>query len=531
MVRVSAEDQRSLADAVYAALAIDDPEQCVEILSQLESSRGVSLAELPQILQMSRGLHYLVVDVEVYGIERFFVEEDVGAFAHQAVTWCENVGAERAASYLAAAIALFPDGQVPADHWARMECVLRLEEQDPNLFEALDREYQGATSDLLVRLQQHLREHDDELVDALGAARRAGSEASKLATVLEIADPLKFLDALMERNNLGYEDLTHQSEIVQMILVLRMLYLEVESQGIWKFLEDHIVGGYVREIAAWSCTIGSPRGVAYMEAVAALGPEGRVPEDPVKRRAWIRDVQLETTVLDPEDAFDKLDAEHRGATGEIVERLRAYLRSHREETEAGLASAPRGQSWPEFAAEHGEEALALLEQAADEQEAEVKALQALAEARGTRPLDGSEDPRLVRFMEALAEVTEDQWVAVSQRHLSSPRAINLAREEVVSVIMAVGRLEFPGGSGKELVLDPALRVKDRTRPAMAAVLETTLVEGADFPLQRVATDAALVAYQVLMVFDWLTVTDKGRDAARTLLESFAGVIPIPEVTL
>jgi hypothetical protein len=357
--------------------------------------------------------------------------------------------------------------------------------------------------------------------------------SKRLAAVLELDDTAEFFDKLsaLDEKHSGM-DFHHRPEPLGMLGGLYALHTDVVLDGIKKFLCQAEGAGF-HQTVEWCKRIGARRAATYLEAVAALYPGGRVPEDDEARFNFVMDLEEATkSPLEPLDALDKLDREYAGAVDEMAECLRTYVRAHQATFEAALeAPAQRDdspRSFEEFAERHGEEALAMLEGMAQRMKDEIATRHLLAEQRGMRPLDGSEDPRMTRFMSALGSLSVDQWLTICQRHVALPRKINAAQGEVASLSSDISVRLWDSKKFRKLVLDPALRVRDRTTPVLKSLPETVQAEGKEFPLQRVAVAATLGAWQALMLYDWLVVTEEGLRAARTLLAPFEGFAPLPE---
>lgn len=348
-----------------------------------------------------------------------------------------------------------------------------------------------------------------------------------LQTVLEIADPGEFLSALagLDEKHNGME-FHARPDLLGMLGGLYALYVDVQLDGIWKFLAQSEGRGF-HQTEAWVRRINAEKMTAYLAEVAALSPGGRVPEDDEARYEVVQEYERQKTAVDPTDALEKLDRKYKGAIDEMAERLRTYVREHQADFEQALAApAQRGgsaESWTKLA----KGALALLKAMVQSSKDDVAARKLLAEQRGLRQPDGSEDPRMTRFMDALRPLTRDHWLAICRRSVAAPRDANLAREEVASLIadLVTGRLM--GDKAGKVLMDTAMRVRDRTAPVLSALAESVEVDGAAFPLKRAAVAATLGAWQTLMLYDWLAVTEEGARAARTLLAPFDGFAPMP----
>ncbi len=356
---------------------------------------------------------------------------------------------------------------------------------------------------------------------------------TSLTSALSIKDPTHFLEALAaldERHNgMAFHA---RPEPVSMLGGLDALNADITLGGIKKFLCQWEGAGF-HQTMVWCERIGARRVLAYLAAVAALYPGGRVPADDEARRRLVMDLEEATkSPLEPLDPLEKLDREYRGVTDDIAESLRVYVRTHRAAFERALAAPARRddspRSFEELAERHGEEALAALDAAATRMKDEIAARHLLAEQRGMRDLDGSEDPRMTQFMGALHSLSVDEWIIICQRHVASPQKVNAARLEVTTLSTDISVRLWGSKKYRKLVLGPALRVRNRTMPVMKAIPAMVDLSGKEYPLQRVATAAAQAAWQALMLYDWLVVTEEGLKSARTLLAPFEGFAPLPK---
>jgi Domain of unknown function (DUF4375) len=350
---------------------------------------------------------------------------------------------------------------------------------------------------------------------------RSVTDLATIESDNQFLDQLSRLDT--KHNGIDFHERPHP---LGMLGGLCVLYLDVASEGIWKFLDQSEGAGF-QETLAWCELLGARRTAEYLTAVAALFPGDKVPKDQGARAQVVMDVLDATGGVDSPDAFAALDRTYKkDALAEIPRCLRAYVKEHHEELEQALAR-PRPQRQNDFLKE-GEEALRSLEAAAERMQDEVDAVRLLAETRGVRAIDGSEDPRIAVFMDSLSKLTVADWLTICDRYLAEPkRTINRARSEVASIStdMITGRLL--GEEKGKLVHQAALRIRDRAAPAMAALPLSVKHGGRDFELRKVALVVANCAWQALVYFDWLMVTSSGRHAVMTLLAPFVDFAPLP----
>ncbi len=352
--------------------------------------------------------------------------------------------------------------------------------------------------------------------------------ATRLTAALAERDPGEMLRALYELDSKhNGMDFHRRPEPLGMLGGLWALHLGVMGGGIQDFL-DRQEGAAFHETEEWCRRIGAKRARAYLHAVAKLYPGGRVPADGDERFKITSSFEDDLSILDPVSPLRKLDLKYKGAVDEMAEALRAWVTAHRAEVEAALAAPAQRDESPEHWEDLAEEAIATLEKAVQRIQDEGRARQLLAEQRGIRELDGREDPRMTKFINALAGLTEKQWLTICVRHLASARKMNKARLEVGDVA-----LELHKGNliDKELyeraVQKLAYAARERARAVIAKLPEQTTRARKPFPFRKAALFAMNDAWQALMVHDWLVVTKEGASAAQAAYAPFAGFAPLP----
>ena len=334
--------QRALA----AAIAARDPDAFFEALESIEAvSRDVPLARLPEPLRIIRVLFYLQMDMdpELGGVEAFLLHypEEVGAYAPDAEGWCRSIGAPRTAEYLARAIALFPGGVVPTDYSDRATMAGEAAEAGPDAFEDLDREYADARPELAARLRAYLQLHKRDLEASIAEARRIAEQVRSLPAVLEVEDPVAFLENVFRMvesaDPSAYGRLSEVSPATLVARVLVGLNLTVGADGIWKFLAEQETGAYLPHAERWCRVLGAHRAAEYLREVASLFPGGRIPTDDDDRYAALEQIEDAWAARrsahpdDPGSRYDPLrtlDKRYEGAMDEMVEALRTHLRAH-----------------------------------------------------------------------------------------------------------------------------------------------------------------------------------------------------------
>jgi hypothetical protein len=351
--------------------------------------------------------------------------------------------------------------------------------------------------------------------------KRSVIELAALESDEQFLDELSRLDT--KHNGVDFHERPHP---FGMLGGMYVLHFDVASEGIWKFLDQSQGAGF-HETIAWCKQLGASRTLEYLKAVAALFPRGKVPRDNAARAQVVMDVQDDRGIDSP-DAFTGLDRTYgKDVLAEIPRCLRAYVKQHHEEIERALArdsSRPGAGDWTEL----GEHALKGLEAAAERMQDDASAVRVLAETRRAHVIDGSEDPRVAAFMESLAKLAVADWLTICDRYLAQPnRTVNRARSEVASLSSDVITGRLLGKERGKLVHQAALKIRDRAAPAMAA-LPVSVKHGAkSFELRKIALVVANGAWQALVYFDWLIVTNAGKRAAETLLAPFAIFAAIP----
>ena len=144
---------------LVAALA-HDPGDCLRALVGLAPAAAIMpLTERPELVRATIILNGLHMVVSAEGMWKFLVEGDAHIAVPFAREWCHRIGAERAAAYLTAAVALFPGGRLPADEEQRFDEVMRLSDDPPFPLRELDTQYVGAVDEMGERFRSYVRDH------------------------------------------------------------------------------------------------------------------------------------------------------------------------------------------------------------------------------------------------------------------------------------------------------------------------------------------------------------------------------------
>lgn len=292
------------------------------------------IGELEPIARMFRVLFILRVEVSVHGIERFFWSwpngfdgGDEGAYAEEAAGFCDRIGAPRAAAYLRDAIRLFPGERVPREFRVRSAALDSFNTKANGYpLTAIDAKYEGAVGEMLVALQRYAVENQKAVEAALRGEGAVAERRAQLDAVLLEPDDWQFLDRMLAW---GHEvtgiqtvgELDEKPRALRELLLVRIFAMDVQSGGGWKFLEHLESPPHLRELVTICDRIGANSAAAYLRAMRAAFPRGRIPTDP-ERREELLDAMSKRGRDDPLRALDK---QYQGATEEMVAAYRRHI--------------------------------------------------------------------------------------------------------------------------------------------------------------------------------------------------------------
>ena len=151
---------------VKAALAKSDPGACLSALAALGAAPAVPLAERPELVRATIILNGLHLYASGDGMWKFLVGGDANVLVPIARRWCQRIGAERAAAYLDAAVALFPNGRLPAGEQRRFDAITKLQDEPPFALRDLDRQYAGALDEMAEAFRRYVRDRVEEFEEA-----------------------------------------------------------------------------------------------------------------------------------------------------------------------------------------------------------------------------------------------------------------------------------------------------------------------------------------------------------------------------
>ena len=307
-----------------------------------------------------------------------------------------------------------------------------------------------------------------------------------------------------------------------MLGALAALQWAVESAGIWKFLAEE-EGSAFHECVGWCRDLGARRAVAYLDAVAALYPRGRVPRDAARRYALVERIERKSVRTGEPNALRVLDKKHRGATDDMARKVRAWAKSHVAEIEAVVPSAPQRER-------RGVSALApSMAPRLTGAELKAKNRAALREelARADAPYaDGPVDPRVVRFYDALRDLTKTQWVTIAVRVFAKPVRYERAYERISEAVLDAIRGDLMSREEWKRRSVPAFAVRDAADSIFAELPEVVRHAGKPLRLRYLAERAANKVCSVLLVRDEIAEQETAVKAAQVLLEPFDGIVRV-----
>ena len=173
-----------------AVLALKNPAQFFDEFSNFAAYfYPLALPKWPPLFRMYHLLSSLAISIDTGDLAGFFDDEEdhTGAYAQETEAFLREIGATAAATLLADAIRVFPKGQVPTGHAARVRATDKLRDKEPEPFEEVARKHAGAVQTMYAPLQRYMRAHQRELQMAVDAAARAEGKKKPKWLPLEAA--------------------------------------------------------------------------------------------------------------------------------------------------------------------------------------------------------------------------------------------------------------------------------------------------------------------------------------------------------
>lgn len=349
-------------------------------------------------------------------------------------------------------------------------------------------------------------------------------DALTLADALAQDTDDDFCNALLEATpNFDGLPFHERPDAVGMLGGLATLYSDVTNEGIWKFLAQHEGDGFA-ETHAWCAKIGAKGAVAYLDAAAALFPDGKVSRDGSKRDRILERLERRKGG-DPLRALDKT---HAKAMAAMATALRKYVKKRRAPLQTACDAKPDKPVATEI--EMMERALGELQRFVAKSEARQLELKTKAKARGIRPLNGKEDPRMTAFFAALSALSVKDWTEIAQRGIKSAAKIKWGESRAFDVSSDLGRGNIiPVATHDRSVHKPAMKARDRFFKETVEKLPVKAGRGADAIQLRLTVERMIIpATVVLMVYDWLMATQQGPKAVENVMAPFRGFAPLLE---
>ena len=334
-----------------AVLALKDPARFFEEFANFEAYfYPLPLEQWPQPFRMYHLVSMLDIAVETGDLAGFFDDEEdhTGAYAQETEAFLREIGAPRAAALLTDAIQLFPKGQVPKPHAARLRATEKLRDREPDPFEQVTGAHAGALKTAYGPLQQFLRGRERELQRAVDATARAEAKKKPRWQPLDVALALETapdrirggapkehaaLLAVWERIDArflkrGLEGLTRGERLFHILWFV--MDSDIENGGLHQFLTNSS-GDFAEEAKRGLQEIGARKVLAVLNDASAVFPDGVVPADRDARYAVLEAQEKRDgdAVWAKWDALsDKYD---RAAKAELYSRLLRWVREHQTE--------------------------------------------------------------------------------------------------------------------------------------------------------------------------------------------------------
>ena len=278
-------------------------------------------------------------------------DEWFAAYAVDYARWLEEIDARENATYVRELLALYPDGVPFAEERARDAQRKALDAANPGLTAEIRARYPSLDRDLAAALRRLLHERGPAIARD-GDELRSRFAAPMPPTLREILDApssdadfasalLGWLDAPLGNPPVGFDD---QPEVGRMLWVLESLVTSLRVSGLEHFLLSHGVGRYFPKLGAWAKTVGAPTTVTYAKAATArlkaLSGGKLPPMSDAKRIEAIRALERQDEAAGGKGLFLALDEEYATlVVAELEQRVRAYVREHRDAIERELLAA------------------------------------------------------------------------------------------------------------------------------------------------------------------------------------------------
>jgi hypothetical protein len=516
---------------VREILKYKNPKRAVTDIFNLTIS-DVPLSQMSPLVALVHAFVEMDINLDVYGISRIYFEAE-GEFAHELEAFCREHGVKKLAAYLGEANALFPNGKVPKDLQGRQRAEMKLSHREPDPFEPLDKKYKKHRADFYPALRDHLLASVEQLERDIGVTSAAAVDRKSVDSVLAEKDDVEFfsrLCGLVDPTKTAGKD--NETPAAEVVTALDGLWLYGGNDGMWKFLSVWPVGRYLPNLVPWTKAVGSARASAYCAATVKLLPAGRVPVDDAFMK-WIDKLEDAARQRQPSDkwygvdALRRVDKEHAGALDDLAVKLRAFVRKNAADPIAAFGGVFKKSPARRPPKPKAPTRILNFEAALAKDLVEGAELLRLATERGLRRIDGKEDPRMTRFIDGLANISEAQWMKIAETFYTNSRGRRRALESIssLSAEMITGRIIAKEQATR--ITEPARAARERARAITGNLPLEPHPKGGRTDFQKLANAIMNDAWQGLMYIDFLAVTKEGQDALRTVGKPFVGLTELP----
>lgn len=363
------------------------------------------------------------------------------------------------------------------------------------------------------RTPSTLTQSSESMAKAPRPSNSTARSKPRFDTVLRIKDPVAFLDGLSRWSRSLYplelppepEDRPSPSTIP---VVLRALYLDLATAGLWKFL-DSAVGGYAHPAATWCHAMGASRMAKHLAEAIGHFPSQRIPSDEDRRTTCVMRL-VDTRGADGLDPLARLDRRFAGSHDEMITALRHYLRAHRTGPTAALEQVLEARS------------VRIPKRAR---------LRKRPPRRATTPVPAGRTEPVRVFLAVIATLDVPAWTRAAAHYRAAAQAVGTAslRASEIWGDVTAGRL-------RPVATTPAKWVAARRRDIQAgSAIVSTLPErvsyrGRPLPLRILATKATWAALNGLTCYQELLRRPGGASVLTSLLAPFPGILEARKLT-
>ena len=170
-------------------------------------------------------------------------------------------------------------------------------------------------------------------------ARTASNQAvgKSLNTILREENDVTFLQALVDFGNWPSRPLGEEVKKVpterRLVVLLDAFCAAVDSGGIEQVVVDPDLGGLTQEVVSCLKRIEATSALDYLERIASLFPQQRIPEDESARVEMIEEIKRREQIPN----FRILNKEFAGAVTDAIAALRSHISQNQADFESILA--------------------------------------------------------------------------------------------------------------------------------------------------------------------------------------------------